>query len=215
MADRHQRMSRQTGLGKVTAPVRQSIAGILTAAMLSGCAALGGSTEVLDTYALSAPDASLSGPRRTRRQLLITEPSALKILDGQNIVLEPQEGVIEFLSGAQWADRLPMVIQARLVETYQRSNRVGGVGRPGDGLAIDYRIMVDIRKFSIAGGGNMAIAELNVRVLNDRNGVVRATRTFVATSQVTSKTNDGYVAALDRAFDQAALEILDWSISVM
>lgn len=185
------------------------------AVFLCGCAALGGGSEPLDTYALSAPQASEQGPRKGRTQVLITEPSAIKALDGQDIVIEPQEGEIEFLAGAQWADRLPIIIQARLVETYQRSNRIGGVGRPGEGLAIDYRIIVDIRKFSITNGGSLAEVELNVRVLNDRNGVVRSSRTFVATSNVAGSDNDAYVEALDRAFDQAALEILEWTIAVM
>lgn len=185
------------------------------AALLPGCALLpGGGPAPLDTFELSAPAAEAGSRRRT--QVLITEPSALKALDGQNIVIRPAPNVIEYLKGAQWADRLPRIVQARLAETFQRSGAFGGVGKPGEGLAIDYQIIVEIREFAIrAGSGQTADVELFVRLLNDRNGVVRASRTFVASSPVSGTGNDAYVAALDRAFGKAASEIVGWSAGVM
>lgn len=209
-----------TGTGRLNvsfdSTLRRGIAGALVVLMLPGCAVLGGGSKPLDTYELTAPEIPSTGTRRSRLQLLVTEPSALKALDGQNIVIEPQEGVVQYLAGAQWSDRLPAIIQARLVETYERSGRVGGVGRPGEGLAIDYRIIVDIRSFAIKKqGGDVAEVELNVRVLNDRNGVVRASRTFAARSPVSVSGNDGYVDALDRAFDETAVDIVNWTLSVM
>ena len=50
-----------------------------------------------------------------------------------------------------------------------------------------------------------------VRVLNDRNGEVRASRTFEASAPVGGgKGNDAYVAALDAAFGEAAVDIVTW-----
>jgi cholesterol transport system auxiliary component len=149
-------------------------------------------------------------------QVLIAEPSALKALDGQNIVIKPAPGVIQYLEGAQWADRLPKVVQARLAETFQKSGRFGGVGMPGEGLAIDYQVIVDIRAFDVrVDQGKLADIELFVRILNDRNGVVKASKTFEATASVSGEGNDSYVAGLDAAFGQAAVEIVSWSASVM
>ena len=97
--------------------------------LLSGCALLGGGAGPLDTYELTA--ASPSETRgRSNRQILIAEPSALKAFDGENIVITPSPGVIQYLKGAQWADRLPKIVQARLAETFQHSGRFRGVGRP-------------------------------------------------------------------------------------
>ncbi len=146
-------------------------------------------------------------------QILVAEPTALKALDGQDIVIKPSPGVIQYLKGAQWADRLPKIVQARLAESFQLSDRVGGVGRPGEGLAIDYQIIVDIRSFEIRlDGGARAEIELYARILNDRNGVIRASRTFTATAPVAGSGSDAFVAALDRAFAKAAVEIVDWTV---
>jgi cholesterol transport system auxiliary component len=188
---------------------------VLLAVALSGCALLGAATPQLDTYDLSAPTAT-EGPRRGHLQVLIAEPSAIKALDGQNIVIRTRPGEIQFLKGAQWADRLPKVVQARLAETFQKSGRFGGIGKPGEGLAIDYQVIVDIRSFEVkVENGSVANVVFYVRVLNDRDGVVKASKTFESNALASGTGNDAYVASLNAAFREAAAAIVGWSASVM
>lgn len=200
-------MARQ-GMGRVA--MRALVVG--AAIQLAGCAALpGGGPKPLDTYELSAPKA---GPDRVagRVQILVTEPSALKSLDSVNIVVKPSPGSIEYLAGAQWADRLPRVIQSRMAEAFQQSGRFGGVGKPGEGLAIDYQIVTEVRAFEIRlDGAARAHVELFVKILNDRNGTVRAAKSFITESPVGSRENKGYVTALDSAFNRATLDIVAWA----
>ncbi|MES0095873.1 ABC-type transport auxiliary lipoprotein family protein [Mesorhizobium sp. M0019] len=186
----------------------------LLALSLAGCAALGGKPAPLDTFELSAP--SLEARAHSRRQILIAQPSALKALDSQNIVIKPSPRSIQYLKGAQWADRLPMIVQARLAETFQRSGSFTGVGKPGEGLAIDYQVIVEIRSFEVrVDGGEHAEIELFVRLLNDRNGEVRASKTFSATAPVSGNGNQAYVGALDAAFGDAAGQIVRWTDTVI
>lgn len=182
---------------------------------LAGCAALpGGGPAPLDTYELSSPSVSARG--HGRGQILIAEPSALKALDSENIVIKPSPGSIQYLKGAQWADRLPKIVQARLAETFQRSGSFAGVGKPGEGLAIDYQVITEIRSFEVrVDGGREADVELFVRVLNDRNGEVRASRTFTASAPVSGSGNAAYAAALDAAFGRTAQDIVTWTASVI
>lgn len=188
----------------------------LAAMVLQGCAALpGGGPAPLDTYDLSASSIETSTARRSRTQILVTEPAALKALDGENIVIRPLPAAVEFLKGAQWSDRLPRVVQARLVETFQNTGRFGGVGKPGEGLAIDYQIVTEIRTFEVrVDGAPRAEVALYVKLLNDRNGVVRAARDFKASSPLSAGGsnvgNAAYVAALDRAFMQVQREVVGW-----
>ncbi|XHM78201.1 ABC-type transport auxiliary lipoprotein family protein [Mesorhizobium sp. ANAO-SY3R2] len=179
---------------------------------LSGCTSLFVRTPPpLDTYELTAPSV-IGRSGLSRRQILVAEPSALKSFDGQNIVIKPSPASIEFLKGAQWSDRLPRIVQARLVETYQRAGGFIGVGKPGQGLAIDYQVIVEIRGFDIKlGGGDRAEVDLFVNLLNDRTGQVRASRLFKASAPVSGSGNAAYTDALDRAFGEAAREIVKWT----
>lgn len=158
----------------------------------------------------------MEAQRRSRRQILIAEPSALKALDGQNIVIKTGSRAIQYLKGAQWADRLPLIVQARLAQTFQNAGSFAGVGKPGEGLAIDYQVISEIRSFEIrADRGERAEVEIFVRLLNDRNGEVRAARSFSAGAPVSGGGNQAYVDALDAAFGQAAKDIVRWTDSVI
>ncbi|UVK47796.1 membrane integrity-associated transporter subunit PqiC [Mesorhizobium sp. AR07] len=199
-------------LGVKSDALKASLA--LLALALAGCAALGGKPAPLDTFDLSAPSIDAHG--HSRRQILIAQPSALKALDSQNIVIKPSDRSIRYLKGAQWADRLPLIVQARLAETFQRSGSFAGVGKPGEGLAIDYQVIVEIRSFEVrVNGGEHAEVNLSVRILNDRNGEVRASKSFTASAPVSGSGNPAYVNALDSAFGEAAKDIVRWTDTVI
>ncbi len=174
---------------------------------LVGC----GTAAKNDTYDLSASVAG-SGPSAKGRQILVQQPTALKALDSEQIVIRVSSSEIQYLSKAQWGDKLPRMVQAKLVEAYENSGKLGGVGVPGQGLAIDYQVVTDIRSFEIdTTGGSRAVVEISAKILNDRNGSVRDQRVF---RQVVPAggSNDALVKGLDRAFSAVAAEIVDWTL---
>lgn len=180
---------------------------------LSGCAGGLIPSAPPDTYGLSAAPVVDSG-RARNRQLLITEPTALKALDSEQIVIRTSPSAIEYLANSQWSDRLPNIVQDKLVQAFENSGAVGGVGRPGDGLAIDYKILSSIRAFEIkADGSEQAVVELSVKVLNDRNGVVVASKIFRSTAPVSGSGNSAYVQSLDRAFETVVQDLVSWTLS--
>lgn len=183
----------------------------LSVGLLAGCAALGGTGAVLDTYDLVAPAAVSAEPVRRGTQVLIVEPVAVRALDSQNIVVETAPFTIEYLGGAQWGDRLPRLVQSRLAETFERADRFAGIGLPGQGLAIDYQIVTDIRSFGIDLAAGIAQVDIAVKLLNDRNGVIVADRQFEATVPISSSGDpDTYVRALNAAFADVSARIVAW-----
>ncbi len=191
---------------------RTTVAALLMVLSVSACA----STKKLDTFDLSSASPSVTSSKKQGRQILIAAPSALKALDGENVVVRSGPNSISFLKGAQWADRLPNIVQSRLAQAFESTGRLGGVGRPGDGLAIDYQVISEIRTFNIdASAGETGVVEIAIKILNDKNGTVRASRVFRSTSPVGGAGNASYIAALDRAFDNATSEIVTWTLSVI
>ncbi|NZD62397.1 membrane integrity-associated transporter subunit PqiC [Rhizobium sp. WYCCWR 11290] len=179
----------------------------LTALILSGC----GTAAKNDTYDLPAA-VDGSGPAAKSRQILIASPTALRSLDSEQIVIRVSPSEIQYLSKAQWGDKLPRIVQSKLVEAFENSGKLGGVGMPGQGLAIDYQIVTDIRAFEIdASNSNQAVVEISAKILNDRNGSVRAQKVFRAMAPAGGD-NDGFVKGLDRAFSNVASEIVSWTL---
>lgn len=189
------------------------IVAIAMLSVLTGCAGGLGKASPPDTYALSsAPE--VPGERSRNRQILINEPTALKALDSEQIVIRPTPSSLQYLANSQWSDRLPKVVQDKMVQAFENSGRVGGVGRPGDGLAIDFKILTAIRAFEIkADTGESAVVELSAKLLNDRNGVVLASKVFRATAPVSGSGNAAYVQSLDRAFEEVVRDLVNWTLS--
>jgi cholesterol transport system auxiliary component len=176
--------------------------------LLAGCgtALTGSKPAALDTVTLSAGE--IGGvARKSRVQILIAEPKALKIYDSQNIVIATSATGLEYLGGAQWADRLPSLVQGKLAEALQNAG-YSGIGLPGQGLAIDYQLITEIRDFSVrTDGGNRANVEIFVKLLNDRNGDVVSSRAFEGSAAATS---GNFPAALNAAFGQVSADIVAW-----
>ncbi len=174
---------------------------------LAGC----GTAAKNDTYDLTA-SATGSGPAAKSRQILVQQPTALKAIGSEQIVIRVAPSQIQYLSRAQWGDKLPRIVQAKLVEAYENSGKLGGVGVPGQGLAIDYQLVTDIRSFEIdTTGGSRAVVEISAKILNDRNGAVRAQKVFRQEAPA-GGSNDGLVKALDRAFASVSAEIVNWTL---
>lgn len=195
---------------KVSRILAASFGLLFTSTLLSACGA-----PARDTYDLSITNVTAAGaPKHQKIQILVEQPDAVKALDGQDIVIK-QGGSIAYLKKAQWSDRLPDLVQARLVQAFDNSNHFGGVGRPGDGLAINYRILTDIRSFDVAivNGHNIASLEIAVKIMDDRNGNITASKVFIAEAPVSGTDNNHYAAALDNAFKKITNDIVSWTVS--
>lgn len=178
---------------------------------LSACSGVGGSAKPLDTYDLTIPVIKEQRNTKSTIQILVAEPQALKAFDSESIVVRTSVSAIEYLGGSQWGDRLPKIVQTRLIQTFENSGRFGGVGRPGEGLAIDNQIITEIRAFEVrTDGADTAVVEISAKLLNDRNGVIVAAKTFTSAVPAGSDPKS-FVRALDAAFEATATQIVAWT----
>jgi len=181
---------------------------VLGAAALAGCAAILPQTPSA-IFDLSAPDNVRAAG--TGLQVLVPQPTAVKALDNDRIAARPTPSQYAYLPDAVWSDQLPRLLQARLMQTLQNSGRVRAAALPGQGVLIDYQLVVDIRAFELRDEG--AVAEFAVKVMDDTNGRVVRARTFRHVVPVASTDNATIVAALDAAMDEAFREITRWAFA--
>jgi len=184
--------------------------------MGAGLAACGSAPAKNDTFDLSAAATVQSTAQARNRQILVADPSALKALDSEQVMVRVSASEIQYLSNSQWSDRLPRMVQSKFVEAFENTGRLGGVGKPGQGLAIDFQLVTDIRAFEIdTVGADRAVVEISVKILNDRNGAVKAQKVFSASVPANGTHNEAYIAALDRAFAIVTGEIVGWTLRLV
>lgn len=190
--------------------LRQAVpAALLT--VLAGCTALQGTPP--ETYDLSVPREAAAGiASSTHAQILVPETTALAALNSERIVVMTGSRV-SYYPDAKWTDRLPKVLQTKIIQTFDASKRARAAGRPGEGLSIDYQLLTEVRAFQFDGSARMATVELYAKILNDRNGRVVAARLFSANVPVQVDSAPAVVAALDAALNQVLLDLVGWTLS--
>ncbi|MFC3164310.1 ABC-type transport auxiliary lipoprotein family protein [Ciceribacter thiooxidans] len=185
----------------------------LMGAGLAGC---GTAPAKNDTFDLTVAANVETKAQAKKRQILIADPSALKALDSEQIMVRVSPSEIQYLAKSQWSDRLPRMVQSKLVEAFENTGRIGGVGKPGQGLAIDYQLVSDIRAFEIdTTGSDRAVVEISLKLVDDRNGTVRAQRVFSASAPAVGASSTSYVRALDRAFAVVTGEMVTWTLTLL
>ncbi len=180
----------------------------LLALLMTGC----GTAAKNDTFDLSATVAG-DGPAAKSRQILVPQPTTLNALDSNQILVRVSSSEIQYLSNSQWGDKLPRMVQSKLVEAFENTHKLGGVGVPGQGLAIDYQVVTDIRSFEIdTSGRQAAVVEISAKILNDRSGTIKAQSVFRKVVPVSGSSNADFVKALNVAFAGVAGDIVDWAL---
>jgi len=185
----------------------------LVAFALSGCSSIGSLVTKAPPPAYDLV-AARDFPHRGRNlsgQLIIAEPTGLAALDSDRIVVQPSPGQAAALGGAQWEDRLPKLIQARLLQSFENANLLRRVGRPADKLATDFVLMSDVRAFGISVADQSATIEIAVKIVRERTGRIITARVFRVVAPADSTEGPAAVAALNAAFAKVAKEIVLWA----
>jgi cholesterol transport system auxiliary component len=171
--------------------------------------------SALPTYDLTAPTAT-QARARSRGQLVIGEPSALSALDTDRIVVRAAGDQIEHLANAQWSDRLPRLLQSRIVQAFENANRLSAVGTPADRLNADYQLVTDVRAFELSVvSAPVAEVEIAAKVVSERAGRVVAARVFRASVPAGSSDARDAAIALDEAFHQVTTDLVEWASRVV
>ena len=192
----------------------KALPALALAVVVAGCSLFRGPPP--ETFELSGPDSIPRVPSGTAAQLLIPEPSALKTLDSERIVVATGPK-LSYFPDAQWPDRMPKVFQAKAIEAFEKSKRARAVGRPGEGLSIDYQLLTNVRAFEYRsdGSGGTAYIEVSVKVMDDRTGRIVTAKVFHGEAPVADDTAEDVVAGVDAALAEVLIELVRWTLSVI
>ncbi len=188
-------------------PVRRYVPVLLLSALaLSSC----GGGSVPTTYDLSAPR-DFGRLRGSRAAIVVNEPTTVQTLDSDRVIVKDSAGALSFLGGAQWADRVPKLVQVRLIQTFENGSRIASVSRPGERIVPDYQLVTDIRAFNIEAASGSALVEITAKLVTDRTGQIQRAKVFTARVPAAGGDAGNAAHALDRALSQVLVEIVRWA----
>lgn len=174
----------------------------------------GGTPAKRTTYDLQAPGDFGPASKTINGQLAIPEPTAVAMLETQRILFSPAKDYPGF-DEVLWADSIPKLIEARLIEGFENYDIAHAPLRTMDVGQADFQLLIDVRRFQISVDSEPA-AEigLSARIV-DKNGKVIASRLFEQRQEFDKVEPRAAAAALNGAFGRIAKGIILWTIQAL
>lgn len=187
------------------------------AIVLAGCSIL--SDKPKSTSTIYAPDPRVQADANWPRvdwQLVLAPPNAARIVDSLRIAVRPTPGELQVYRGAQWARTPSDMLQDTLLRTLEDSGRIAGVARQGSGMAGDFRLVLDIRRFE-ADYAQTAIPsatiEVSAKLLNVSDQRVAASRVFVQAQPAATTAVADVAHAFEQSLQSIGHDIAGWTLT--
>lgn len=190
---------------------------LLVALAVAGCGIVPKKTEIAIHDLRPQVQADAAWPR-VDAQLVVVRPNAERLIDGARIVVRPVPGELQVYKGAVWAQPAPDMLQDAVLRTLEDSRRLTGVSRRGGGIAGDYDLAMDIRRFDAdyqGGASPNAVIEVSANLIHNAENRVVATRTFRASTPANGTAIPEVSRAFEQSMAQVTREIAGWTLNGM
>ena len=165
------------------------------------------------TYDLQAARVAATPGHGLKAQFGLPEPTAIAMLQTQRFLFSPTRDMPGF-ADAMWADSIPKLLQARLIEGFENYDLEHAPLRAGD-TAAEAQLVLDVRRFDIALEDTpTAEILLSARIL-DKDGKVVASHLFEQREKLDRLEPADAVVAFNGAFARISKDIIGWTASVL
>ncbi|WP_119301394.1 ABC-type transport auxiliary lipoprotein family protein [Dongia deserti] len=176
-------------------------------AAVAGCGVIPEVNNPIPLYTLSpVRDFGRSLPK-VNWQLVIGTPVASADLNTTRIALTRSPGVIEYYANGAWADYAPVLLQGKLIESFEASKAIVAVGRDAVGLRPDYVLQSELRDFQAEYSEGKPTAHLRLAAKLVRMPDRRIVANILTEQKVPAEGTS--LAQIVRAFDRAAGEAFE------
>lgn len=190
---------------------------LLVPMALGGCSLLlGGSREPPTIY---APDPRVQADPAWPQvgwQLSISRPEAARMVDSLRIAVQPTPGEFEVYKGASWAKTPSQQIEDTVLRALEDSGKIAGVARQGSGVAANYKLVMDLRRYEADyAGGTVPAAtiEINAKLLHAPANEIVGSRTFLQAVPAAATDVGSVAQAFSQALGRTAGEIAGWTLA--
>lgn len=187
-----------------TSPVSRWLAAAFVLS-IAGCGIVPKKTQIAIYDPQPRVEADASWPQ-VDAQLVVLRPDAERLLNSPRILVRPIPGELQVYKGATWSRPAPDILEGAIVHTLQDSRKLAGVSRRGGGIAGDYDLAMEVRRFDADYAGNAtpsAVVEVFASLIHNSDNRVIETRVFRYATPASSTA----IADVHRAFEQSLTDV--------
>jgi cholesterol transport system auxiliary component len=213
----------------VTSRVSAFIGLVAALAVAAGCSIdLPGGGEPPRLYVLTPKSTFPKNLPTAEWQLLIETPVSAAGLSTARIALQDSPIELRYFTRANWTDFAPKMVQTLMVESFENSERIVGVGREQIGLRSDFVLKTELREFqaeyteklpdrvatiSASTKPPSARVRINVKLVKMPLREIVASATFESKKLAKSNTMKDIIGAFDNALGSCLKSVVVWTLT--
>lgn len=213
--------------------IRRSAAALLVAGLFAGLGAcavrLPGGGEPAQLYVLTPKSTYPEDLPTVDWQLLVETPIAPAGLDTPRIAVSYSPIELDYFARAVWTDRAPQMVQRLLIESFENSGRIVGVGRDAVGLRSDFVLKTELREFQAeyrrtqpaadmivpgerTGEAPVVRVRINAKIVRMPRREIVGSENFEHVVQAAENTMKDIIIAYDDALGASIKNVVVWTL---
>jgi len=194
---------------------RRGFAGAM-ALLPAGCASLLGLAPSPHLYRVTPKSKYPANLPHLPAQILVDVPLVPAGLDTPRIALSRSAVSIDYFADSEWTERVPLLVQTALLESFENSEAIAAIDRESIGLRADFILKTEIRHFEALYASPNGAPEVWVAIIaklvdpTGRNIVAHAS--FERRERAAANDIGQVVLAFDQALGAVMEDIVIWTV---
>lgn len=194
---------------------RRWLAGAMTL-LLAGCASLLGLPPSPHLYRVTPRSTYPANLPHLPTQILVDAPLAPAGLDSPRIALSRSAVSIDYFADSEWTERVPLLVQTALLESFENSGAIAAIDRESMGLRADFILKTEIRHFEALydspNGAPEVWVAIIARLVNPSGRDIVAHASFERRERAAANDIGRIVLAFDEALGAVMADIVAWTV---
>ena len=190
-------------------------AAIAAAVLLGGCELIKAAEEPTDLYTITPKSTFDPDMPAVFWQLSVEVPSASANLNTGRISIAQSPTSSDYYSKTAWTDRAPMMVQTRIVDSFENSHKIVAVARESIGLRANYVLQSDLRNFEAMyfyGPQPIAHVRIVAKLVRMPDRQIIAVGSFERCVRARADKVPKVVEAFDQALGSVMKRLVAWTL---
>ena len=190
-------------------------AALAAALLLGGCQLLNAAEEPTDLYTITPKSTFEPDMPAVFWQLAVEEPNASAYLNTSRIAIAQSATSSDYYAKTGWTDRAPLMVQTRIVDSFENSHKIIAVARESIGLRANYVLQSDLRNFEamyIYGKPPIAHVRIVAKLVRMPDRQIIGVGTFERCVRARADKVPKVVEAFDQALGSVMKRLVAWTL---
>jgi len=195
--------------------IRRWAACCMVAVLLAGCDLIKAAEEPVDLYTVTPKSTFDPSLPSVNWQLAVEVPQAAANVNTGRIAIAMSPTSSDYYSKTAWTDRAAVMVQTRIVDSFENSHKIVAVARESIGLRANYVLQTDLRNFEAMyfyGGTPIVKVRIVAKLVRLPDRQIIGAATFERCVRARADKVPKVVEAFDQALGSVMKRLVAWTL---